>query len=479
MTEDRTFSYQTRIPAIEGVDRVLNAYADLYGRLERNLFVDLVKPHDLSALKKDYLIKYGITARQFNACRVALEGKIESIRQARAGHIESLKEKISSLEKKILKIKDKFKRHTKGRSLISMKLKLSKLKQDQKDGTISLCFGGKKLFHAQYSLEANGYSSFEEWLDAWQTARSSEFFSLGSKDETAGNQSCVLTFDDNQKGSLRLRLPNSLVKEYGKYLTLPNIYFSYGNEELQKALSKEQALTYRFKKDKKGWLVFVSFKQKPVPVLTKTSLGGIGIDINANHIAITEIDPKGNPIYKETLSLNTYGKTKNQSKALIGDACKKVIALAKKTCKPLVIEKLDFTKKKATIRELLPKYARMLSSFSYSHIIESLNAKGFREGVEVHTVNPAMTSIIGRLKFSKRYGLTTHHSAALLIARRYYKFSEKPSKSPMKIIHKNVQVTCPSPVRKRGQHVWAFWRESNRKLKAVLAAHFRGSPCPS
>ena len=479
MSEARTFSYQTRIPAIDIVNQSLEAYANLYGKIERNLFVDLIKPHDLSALKKDYLVKYGITARQFNACRIALEGKIESIKQARALQIENLKEKISSLEKKILKIKDKFKTHVKGRSLASMKVKLSSLEQDRKEETVSLCFGGKKLFHAQHSLEANGYSSFEDWLKEWQTARSSEIFSLGSKDETAGNQSCVLTYDKNQKGSLRLRLPDALAKDHGKYLIIPGIFFTYGNPEIQKALTLEQALTYRFKKDKKGWLVFVSFKQEPVPILTKNSLGAIGVDINANHIAITEIDHKGNPVYKETLLLNTYGKTKNQSKALIGDVCKKVIDLAKKTCKPLVVEKLTFTKKKTTLRELLPKYARMLSSFNYSHIIEGLNSKAFREGVEIYTVNPAMTSIIGRLKFSKRYGLTTHHAAALCIARRHYKFSERPSKSSMKIIHKNVQVTCPSPVRKRAQHVWGFWREANRKLKAVLAAHSRASPCPS
>ena len=479
MQEQKTFSYQTRISTIDVVDQQLDAYANLYGRIERNLFVDLIKPHDLSSLKRYYLINYGITARQFNACRVALEGKIEAVKQARVRHIEELKEKISSLEKKILKIKDKFVRHMKGRRLVFMKDKLLKLEQEHQEGTVSLCFGGKKLFHAQYSLEANGYSSFEEWLEDWKAARSSEFFSLGSKDETAGNQSCVLTFDENQKGSLRIRLPSALVKDHGKYLILPDISFSYGNQEIQRALKSGQALTYRFKKDKKGWRVFVSFKQDAMPVLTKTSLGAIGVDINVNHIAITEIDSKGNPIYKETLPLNTYGKTKNQAKALIGDVCKKVIALAKKTCKSLVIEKLDFSKKKATLRELLPKHARMLSSFSYSHIIEALNSKSFKEGVEVFTVNPAMTSIIGRLKFSKRYGLTTHHSAALCIARRHYKFSEKPSKSSMKIIHKNVQVTCPSPVRKRRQHVWGFWREANRNLKAALAAHLRNSPCPS
>ncbi len=79
----------------------------------------------------------------------------------------------------------------------------------------------------------------------------------------------------------------------------------------------------------------------------------------------------------------------------------------------------------------------------------------------------------------KRYGLTAHHAAALCIARRFFKFSEAPSKCPMKVVHKNVQVTCPLPARNREQHVWVFWIGAYRKLKAALAAHFRVSPGPA
>ena len=144
-----------------------------------------------------------------------------------------------------------------------------------------------------------------------------------------------------------------------------------------------------------------------------------------------------------------------------------------------VAEKQDFTKKKATLKEeSSPKQARMLSSLSYSHILENLERKAFKEGVGFFTVNPAMTSIIGKVKFAKRYGLSIHHAAALCIVRRLFGFSEAPSKCPMKVLHKNIQVTCLLPVRNRRQHVWKFWREVNRKLKTALAAHIRGSQGP-
>ena len=478
----RTFTYQTRISKESEVEEILNSYASLYGKVERKLFVDLMQKKDLNTLKKSYLTKYEITARQFNALRITLQGKIDSIKELQQINLSHLKEKISSLEKKLPKIRSKMARHGKTRKLHTMKDRHAKLELEQAEGKVSLCFGGKKLFHAQFALEENGYSSIQEWKEDWTHARNSEFFCIGSSDETAGNQSCVLTFDAHQRGILRLRLPNALAKIHGKYLEIKDINFSYGQKEIERALESGIALSYRFKKDAKGWRVFLSLMQQAAPIVTKSILGAIGIDINVNHIALVETDAKGNPIRKETIPLNTYGKTKEQAKALIGDACTKIVSIATEVRKPIIIEKLDFTKKKASLKETHPKYARMLSSFNYSQVIEGLTSKGFKEGVEVFSVNPAMTSIIGKIKYACRYGLSVHHSAALCIARRYYKFSEAPSKSPMKVVHKNVQVTCPKPERKRGQHVWIFWRNANRKLQTVLAAHFwarKRSPCPA
>ena len=475
----QTFSYQTRLLECGENFSILENYASMYGHIERSLFKDL-KLHDMNVLKQSYLACFGITARQFNAIRISLEGKIESAKQCLILNIAQLKEKIAALIKKLPRIKKPLVRHEKKRKLVRMQGKLKILEENLKNDKISICFGGKKLFHAQFFLEENGYDSHEEWLADWQAARNSEFFCLGSKDETGGNQSCVARIDEKGKITLRLRLPNALVKKHGKYVTFSDVVFAYGHREILQALVSGQALSYRFKKDEKGWRVFASCKQKSAPLVTNQAMGAIGIDINANHIALVEIDHNGNPVYKETIPLNTYGKTKNQTKALIGDACKKVVILAKEKNKPVVLEQLDFTKKKTTLKEGSPKYSRMLSSFSYSSIIQGITFKAFREGVAVFFVNPAMTSVIGKIKFAIRYGMSNHHAAALCIARRHYRFSEAPSKSPMKMCYKNCHVTCPPPERKRDQHVWHFWKRVERKLQTVLAELRRAhrSPCP-
>jgi len=150
-----------------------------------------------------------------------------------------------------------------------------------------------------------------------------------------------------------------------------------------------------------------------------------------------------NPIDKKTISLCTYGAHSDQAKALIGDAVRK---------------ELSFAKKKVTLKEDTGARARMLSSFHYATFMEYLDRKGFREGIPVHTVNPAMTSIIDRFKFPKRYGLSTHHSAALVIARRHAQFSEALLQCPIQVVHKQVHVTFSLLERNRDQHVWASWR---------------------
>ena len=71
------------------------------------------------------------------------------------------------------------------------------------------------------------------------------------------------------------------------------------------------------------------------------------------------------------------------------------------------------------------RYSRMLSSFSYGKVKAYFVSRGYRQGVEVHQVNPAFSSVIGRVKFMERYGLSVHQAAALVLARRLLGCSER------------------------------------------------------
>ena len=464
-------TFQTR-PAIDSSTlSPLDSYASLFGRVIRSLFAQLSAGKTPSSLKASFLKKYGITARQFNACSVELKGKISSIQERNKQRTQELSSTLRFLRKRIPKIRDKEKRHQKKRRLFILQTRLNKLENSAE--TVSLCFGSKKLFRAQFALAENGFSSHDEWKQAWQQERNSEIFVLGSRDETGGNQSCVAMQNEDGSLTLRLRLPNAL-SSFGKYLYLPNIRFAYGHQEILRALQQKKAICYRLKKDRKGWRLFATIEREESHLVTNHANGAIGLDLNAGHMALVETDRFGNPLCKKTIPLITYGKDRNQTLALIGDLSAQIVSYAVKTQKPLVMERLDFQKKKCTLRECSSKYARMLSSFAYSTASTMISAKAGREGVDVVRVNPAFTSVVGRIKYAKRYGLSTHHGAALCIARRSYGFSEKPPRSLGEIPDgKGGHVALPLPERNRGKHVWSFWSGLNKKLRVALAERFR------
>ena len=148
-------------------------------------------------------------------------------------------------------------------------------------------------------------------------------------------------------------------------------------------------------------------------MVTDRRRGAIGVDLNADHLAVAETDASGNCINAWRVPLVTYGKNTNQAEALIGDAVASVVQYAREVGKPIVIERLDFRQKKAVLEGESHRYSRMLSSFSYGKIKAYFVSRSYRQGVEIHQVNPAYSSVLGRVKFMERYGLTVHQAAGL------------------------------------------------------------------
>ncbi len=81
MSDHPVFTYQTRPILLGEQALVLDAYAELYGRVERSLFSAMQAGGKLNDLKREFLPRFGITTRQFNAVRIGLDGKIDSIKQ--------------------------------------------------------------------------------------------------------------------------------------------------------------------------------------------------------------------------------------------------------------------------------------------------------------------------------------------------------------------------------------------------------------
>ena len=79
------------------------------------------------------------------------------------------------------------------------------------------------------------------------------------------------------------------------------------------------------------------------------------MDLNADHLAVAETDSSGNCIKAWRVPLVTYGKSQHQAAALIGDAVASVVEYGREVGKPIVIEKLDFRRKKAVLEGESPQ----------------------------------------------------------------------------------------------------------------------------
>ncbi len=499
-------TYQTRIMAYsEGTrtagDAALSAYAELYGRVEHKLFAEMAAGASAASLKSEYLERYGILARMFNAVRVSLGGKARSVREGQKLRVDDLRWRIARAKKRVTKARKDGRldqAHHKGRRLANLEHRLKVLETELKAGLVRLCFGSRKLWRKRHHLEANGYASHGAWLADWREARSDEFFVLGSRDETAGCQLCVADIAEDGSLTLRLRMPGSLAERHGKYVTVTGVRFAYGREQVLAALGSNadyvafrrehgekaapttgpgQALSYRFKRDGKGWRVFLTTEMQDVSVVTDKRRGAVGVDLNADHLAVCGTDASGNYVHTFRVPLVTYGKSNQQAAALIGDAVAHVVEYARCVRKPIVLERLDFRQKKAALEGESRKYSRMLSSLNYARTLACFLSRGHREGVGIQQVNPAFSSVIGRVKFMERYGLSVHQAAALVLARRLLRCSERIPRRWEAPVGNGVRVAFHVPARKRVKHVWTYWGAVLGQLKPALTARHRLGKC--
>ncbi|WP_170296040.1 hypothetical protein [Azospirillum brasilense] len=123
-------------------------------------------------------------------------------------------------------------------------------------------------------------------------------------------------------------------------------------------------------------------------------------------MAVVVSDHFGNPISRVRLPFPEAGTEEGVAAAKTGDAVRGLCALATQHGAGLAVEKLDFSRKKAALKEYGRKHARRLSIFAYKAFYKALEARCKRDGVDLHAVNPVFTSVIGKLKYAAGRAMT-------------------------------------------------------------------------
>ncbi len=483
----QSFTTQTKLNSEDKNSiNFLEAMAAKFGTVERSAFNAINKGRVIDkAFENELQQKNGLSSQDVRNIITKAEANYKSQKELVNLYIEQIKNSIFSIKSAIKKLEDKinllreqgnkkpdklkfipsleFKIHHKKRKLARKNARLAELEATKKSGNFSVTFGSKKLFLAQFNLHENGYRNHEGWLKDWQAARSNHIFYVGPNRFGSGNLLCRLT----EAGELKITVPPKLKEEFGTHITFTGVAFRYGQEYINAALTpkrfentnkKTGELTYRtgtiaplthlIIKKGEQWYLHTTVELPEVPYQSHRINGILGIDLNSNSVDWSVCDAQGNLKDKGNIKLNIQDKSTNATKDAIGKVCVLVVRIAENYGVPISIEKLDFAKKKASLGDSSSRYARMLSNFAYSTFAQMLLARCLKRGIELIKVEPAYSSVQGLTKFMAMYGMNSGSAAALVLARRALRKSER--------LPRALHVALKKPV-DNFRHVWKAW----------------------
>ena len=421
------------------VGKYISDYIELFNKIKRLTFHRIknyyikngkITQEDKNIIYAQLKEEFNLTTRAIDAIMSNMLGRYEAIKEIKKFEQKSLERKISTLEKELTRLKDeralqrinlnnnskdfnftkyknlKIKIYWKQNRLNTKKQKLKNLEKEIEIGKYKVCFGTKKLLQKDY----------KEFVKK----RDSEIYYLGRAREKSCNNNFQVEYSSKT---------NQFYFRIRKEIDLDNDKFVYGqfnfnNKDYTNLLknllrTKESALTYRIKvKDNKVLLqIIYNFEHNKGLCVTRNSYGVIGVDFNKGFVSVSETDKYGNLINTFNIDYQ-YGKgnqTTNDFQIIatqLKDYCLNI-------GKDLVIEKLDFTKKKDNlISKRGKKYNEMLSSLAYSKFDSIITSKCAKNRIFLHKVNPAWTSWIAKQKYCPKMKLNIHSGASYVIARR-------------------------------------------------------------
>ena len=239
-----------------------------------------------------------------------------------------------------------------------------------------------------------------------------------------------------------------------------------------------QLLIEQVKQNSK-WYLHTTVELPDIPTISHRNNGAVGVDLNLDNIAWAYCDGEGNLKAKGQINYNLSESSSGQITHLLSLAIQKIIEVATKYESPIVIEKLDFSQKKASLREHSKHYALMLSQFAYSKLADLVKSKAKLAALEVIEVNPAYSTLIGLTKYMSLYGLNSGTAAALVLARRGLRFSERLSRRLYAFVRTRIlrkpqnREMSVSPVDET-KHVWSYWARISKLLKGCRRHSFFG-----
>lgn len=457
-----------------GEEDLLDTEMRLFSSCTRWAFNRLLEGRSREELKRQGQELFGLNSRFCDDAILKAKEISASQKELLALEIEETEAKLTRAKKKLrwaekelaraVKIGDtaksqKAKRtmHRRKARVEKLNAKLAELKAHQDNGTIPrVIFGGRSL----WKQVCKGRATREEW----RQARQKRLYARGDKTKGGNPNIKILP----KGGEFRLAVTISHLSEargtdsLGRPLMTraPRVEGKLWLPEKHRLKVRElllsgAAYSVELIKGQDGrYRAHIAFSLPEPALITDPRGGYLGLDTNPDGVALANVSCTGRPEpwpedftvpypkalhkfpgeFQVTLHPNGFLYLKIPELAysrgyrrvyLIGVLAQAVVDVARRLGKPLAVEKLDFGQDRLDTNK---KFNRLVANFPFRKITEAVMRKAFKEGVGLKPVWPAHTSTIGYWKYMERYGVTIHHAAALVIARRAMGFKEPITK---------------------------------------------------
>jgi predicted transposase len=355
------------------------------------------------------------------------EASISSQRELLPLYVEQYKTAIQKIEKKIEKIQNSRKPNME--DLIRYKqYRIKKLTKKMnyyqfhiENGSVPKVVDGTKK---RLILLNKHKITKQEWVDS----RTNALFSRGEASK-AGNEDIKLHY--LQDRSVEMNVLNPLSTKRNDRLRFEVQFSEKHILTILTYLSSRKAYSVRILRENGNYYVHLTFNQQLESAYDFTN-GCAGIDINPDNLAVTIVHPNGNFRVSKVFWMNDVNGVRSEKRNwIIGNTVASVIEWVKSFGIDIIaIEDLYFKNDLSKNT----KFNRMSSNFVYRKIITTLISKSIKERVTLAQVPAYYSSLIGRVKYQRTYGLSIHQSAALVLARRTMGFKEKVPNQMMPVL---------------------------------------------
>ena len=295
-----------------------------------------------------------------------------------------------------------------------------------------LVFGSRELFEQLKKKHLTGKSR-EKLRQKWEERRYGILQSRGDKSK-AGNLNLRLV-NLNNRWCLRVNLGN------GEYVWARVIRTAKRKtdkwagfiSDIEHAEKTGDCFPYTVRLKLRNGKIYAQFsKEENFSEVTITKENGvIGIDINAYpfHLALAYTSKNGNLEKYKRINLDTLLEGSSDRRIYLSwQVAHQVVEIVKRERKAIVVENLEKLPK-GKRGDGLPKLRQKLHKWIYKALLHKIELIAKRNGIQVIKVNPAYTSIIGKLKYAPLYNIDKDTAGAYVIARRGLGFKERLPKN--------------------------------------------------